>query len=163
MTASLIRFFNIIFAALLAGTSFGIWLGFNPAEYSASTYVEQQQNLLRSFNTPMVILVAMATVVTLVSAYLQRRNKTIFILLLFAAAFFISCMFITRLGNLPMQSEMLEWTANTLPDNWTLLRDKWWSFHVMRTIVELIALILIVWATVQIKNSRKEIIVNDFE
>ena len=99
----------------------------------------------------MIALVAIATILTLISAYLQRQNKTVFIFLLFAAAFFISCMVITRLGNVPIQSEMLKWTTNTLPGDWTMLRNKWWSFHVMRTVVELIALVLIAWATVQFK------------
>jgi hypothetical protein len=139
----LIRFFNIILAALLAGTSFGIWMGFNPTNYSAPTYVEQQQHLILSLNTLMVSLVIFATILTLVSAYLQRNNKTIFITLLLAAAFFASCIFISRLGNLPIQQEMLSWNAQSLPVNWTMLRDKWWSFHILRTVAELIALALV--------------------
>ena len=85
MTLPLIRFFNIIFAAILAGTSFGIWLGFNPMNYSASTYVEQQQNLLRSLNTPLIALVVVTTVVTLISAFLQRKNKPVLVSLILAA------------------------------------------------------------------------------
>ncbi len=65
-------------------------------------------------------------------------------------------MFITRLGNVPIQSEMLTWTADALPDNWTMLRDKWWSFHIMRTVVELIALTLIAWTAVQIKTAESK-------
>ncbi|MBK7871269.1 MAG: hypothetical protein IPJ74_11625 [Saprospiraceae bacterium] len=81
MSTSIIRFANIILAALLAGTSFGIWIGFNPKNYSYSTYLEQQQNLVLSLNTLMVSLVVIATFVTLVSAYLQRKNKRKFCML----------------------------------------------------------------------------------
>jgi uncharacterized membrane protein len=152
MILPLIRFFNIIFSALLAGTSFGIWLGFNPTNYSASTYVEQQQNLVRSLNTLMIALVVITTVITIISAFLQRKNKSVFVALLLAAAFFISCMVITRFGNVPIQIEMLKWTKDSLPGNWAMLRDKWWLFHIMRTIVELIALVLVTWTTVQNKT-----------
>src|SRR6266542_6314078 len=155
MTLSLIRFLNIIFAALLAGTSFGIWFGFNPTNYSASTYIEQQQNLVRSLNTLMISLVIIATVVTLISAFLQRKNKTVFVSLLLAAAFFLSCMTITRFGNVPIQTEMLKWTVGSLPDNWTMLRDKWWSFHIMRTVVELIALVLVAWTSSKQNTANK--------
>ncbi|MEO8446419.1 MAG: DUF1772 domain-containing protein [bacterium] len=148
MTSVLIRFLNIILAALLAGTSFGIWMGLNPMNYSASTYLEQQQNLVRSLNALMVSLVIIATLVTLVSAFLQRKDKRVFITLLFATFFFTSCIFISIFGNLPIQTEMLTWNVGSLPDNWTLLRDKWWSLHIMRTIAELIALVLIVWTIV---------------
>lgn len=117
--------------------------------YSATTYLEQQQHLVCSLQTLLVSLVILATLVTIASAYLQRKNKTVFIALLCAALFLISCIVITRLGNLPIQEEMLIWNADTLPENWTVLRDKWWTFHIMRTIAELIALVLIVWTSVQ--------------
>ena len=54
MTTSIIRFLNIIIAALLAGTSFGIWMGFNPLNLSPSTYIEQQQNMIRALNVLMI-------------------------------------------------------------------------------------------------------------
>jgi hypothetical protein len=149
MTISFIRFINIIIAALLAGTSFGIWVGLNPLNYSPSTYVEQQKQLVMSLNTLMVSLVVIATLVTVISAYLQKKNKVAFIMLLFASVSFASCIFISRFGNLPIQKEILTWSADSLPGNWIMLRDKWWSFHIMRTIAELVALALVTWASVQ--------------
>ncbi|MEO9052538.1 MAG: anthrone oxygenase family protein [Ginsengibacter sp.] len=151
MVLPLVKFFNIIFAALLAGTSFGIWLGFNPMNYSASTYIEQQQNLLHSLNTPLIALVIITTVFTLIAAFLQMKNKPVFVALLLAAAFFLSCMIITRLGNVPIQTQMLNWKKDALPGDWPALRDKWWLFHIMRTNAELIALVLIAWTTIQKK------------
>jgi hypothetical protein len=154
MIASIIRFSNIILVALLAGTSFGIWMGFNPKNYSAATYIEQQQHLVLSLNTLMVSLIIIATLVTIASAILQRQNKTGFIALLFASLFLASCIFISRLGNLPIQTEMLKWNVDSMPNNWAMLRDNWWTFHIMRTIVELIALVLIAWTSV-ISNRQK--------
>lgn len=145
MTTSIIRFINIILAALLAGTSFAILIGLNPMNYSPATYLEQQQQLVQSLNTLMVSLVILATLVTIVSAFLQRQNKIVFIVLLIAAAFFASCIFISRFGNLPIQNEMLTWRVDSLPNNWTDLRDRWWTLHIIRTIAELIALVLIAW------------------
>ena len=149
MTTSIIRFSNIILVALLAGTSFGIWIGLNPMSYSVSTYIEQQQHLVDSLQSLLVSLVIIATLVTIASAFLQRSNKTVFIALILAAGFLISCIIITRFGNLPIQKEMLTWNANSFPENWTMLRNKWWNFHIMRTVAELIALVLIAWTSVQ--------------
>ncbi|MFN0215257.1 MAG: anthrone oxygenase family protein [Saprospiraceae bacterium] len=151
MTKTILQFFNIILVALLAGTSFGIWMGFNPTNYSATTYLEQQQHLVRSLNTLMVSMVISATLVTIASAYLQRKNKKVYIALLLAAAFLASCIFISRFGNLPIQTEMLAWKIDALPEDWTMLRDKWWNFHIIRTIAELIALVLVAWTSVQKK------------
>lgn len=154
MITSIIRFINIILVALLAGTSFGIWMGLNPMNYSASTYIEQQQHLVLSLQALLVSLVIIATLITIASAFLQRNNRRIFIALIFAALFLLACILITRLGNLPIQKEMLTWNVDSLPENWTTLRDRWWTFHIMRTIAELIALVLVAWTSAPKTNNK---------
>jgi hypothetical protein len=149
MTISIIRFLNIIVAALLAGTSFGIWIGFNPLSLSPSTYIEQQQNTIRALNALMISLVVIASAITILSAFLQRSNKSVFITLLVAAGFFVACMFISRFGNQPINNMIMSWTADSLPANWSQFRDKWWSFHIMRTLAELIALSIVSWASIK--------------
>jgi hypothetical protein len=149
MTTSIIRFLNIIIAALLAGTSFGIWMGFNPLNLSPSTYIEQQQNMIRALNSFMLILVFGATVITIISAILQRDDKQAFIPLLIASLFFIACILISRFGNQPINNEIMTWTSGTVPGNLSELRDKWWTFHIFRTIAELIALFLVTWTSIK--------------
>lgn len=145
----IVRFLNILITALLAGVSFGIWIGFNPVDLSAATYVEQQQNMLHSLRILLVSLVVIATIITIISAFLQKHNKSIFISLLVAAVFLIACILITRFGNKPIDDIVLNWTSDSLPSNWAELRDKWWSFHIMRTIAELIAFFLITWTSIK--------------
>ena len=149
MTTSIIRFLNIIIAALLAGTSFGIWMGFNPLNLSPSTYIEQQQNMIRALNVLMITLVFSATIITIISAILQRGDKQAFIPLLIASLFFIACIIISRFGNQPINNEIMTWTSGTLPGNLSELRDKWWTFHIFRTIAELIALCLVTWTSIK--------------
>jgi hypothetical protein len=149
MTTSIIRFLNIIIAALLAGVSFGIWIGFNPMSLSPSTYIEQQQNMIQALNVLMISLVFSATVITIISAFLQKSNKPVFITLLIAALFFITCIVISRFGNQPINKIIMSWTSGSLPVNLADLRDKWWSFHIMRTITELAALILVTWTSIK--------------
>jgi hypothetical protein len=136
-------------AALLAGVSFGIWIGFNPLHLSQSTYLEQQQNTILSLRVLMISLVFMATLVTVISAFLQKKNKTVFISLIIAALCFIVCIMITKFGNLPIDNVVMTWTLDTMPANWMELRSDWWSFHIMRTIAELTALTLVTWSSVQ--------------
>lgn len=154
MTTSIIRFLNIILAALLAGTSFGIWIGFNPMNLSPSAYIEQQQNMLQSLRTLMVSLIVFTTIITILSAYLQKHDKSTFIFLILAAVFFIACILITRFGNKPIDDIVITWTKDAIPNNWTELRDNWWSFHIMRTVAEIIALLLVTWTSIN-KDSMK--------
>lgn len=149
MTTSIIRFLNIIFAALLAGVSFGIVIGFNPLDLSPSVYFEQQQNMLRALKALMISLVILATIITIFSAFLQKNNKPILIGLLVAAVFFIACILITRFGIKPIDDKVMTWTADSIPDNWVELRDNWWLLHKMRTFAELIALSLVTWTSIK--------------
>jgi Domain of unknown function (DUF1772) len=149
MRTSIIRFLNVILAAILAGTSFGIWIGFNPLNFSPSTYIEQQQNTIRALNLLMIALVFTATLITIISAFLQKSNKPVFITLLIAAVFFAACIFISRFGNQPINKIIMTWTTKSFPDNWSILRDKWWSFHIMRTLAEIIALFLVTWTSIR--------------
>jgi hypothetical protein len=149
MTTSIIRFLNIIVSALLAGTSFGIWVGFNPLNLSPSTYIEQQQNMIRALNFLMIALVFSATIITIISAVLQRGDKQVFIPLLIASLFFIACVVISRFGNQPLNNEIMKWTSGIIPSNFSELRDKWWTFHIIRTIAELIALCFVTWASIK--------------
>ena len=134
---------------MLAGVSFGIWIGFNPSDLSASAYLEQQQNTIRSLSLLMTTLVVLASVITIISAFRQRKDKVVFISLLIAAIFFITCILISALGNKPIDNYVMTWTNNTLPSDWASFRDKWWSLHIMRTISELIALVLVTWASIR--------------
>lgn len=49
MTNYVIRFFNIIIAAILAGASFGIRIGFNPMGLSLSAYGEAGMDLFPGY------------------------------------------------------------------------------------------------------------------
>jgi anthrone oxygenase-like protein len=148
LTIRIIRFINVILAALLAGVSFGIWLGFNPANLTASSYLEQQQNTIRSLSTLMTSLVVVASVITITSAFIQRKSKAVSLTLLTAALFFIACILVSAFGNKPIDNIIMTWTSNSLPNNWSNLRDKWWSLHIIRTFTELIALVLITWTSI---------------
>lgn len=149
MTVSFVRYLNIILVAVLSGVSLGIWVGFNPSHLSALTYIEQQQNMLRSLKTLLIALVVTATLMTIFSAFLQKTNRSTFKSLLIAAFFLIVCLLITRFGNKPMDDLVLTWTKDSIPSNWEELRDKWWSFHILRSLAEILAFLIITWTSIK--------------
>lgn len=117
MTLSLVRLANIVFAALIAGGMFVIWAGYDPSALSPSTYVEQQQNAIRALNILMPVLGAMAVLLTLISAVLQRKDRTAFVLLIVAAAFLIISGLVTRLGNQPINDLVMTWDIARPPQS----------------------------------------------
>jgi hypothetical protein len=97
----------------------------------------------------MISLVFSATIITIISAVLHRSNKQEFILLLIASLLFISCIVISRFGNQPINNEIMSWTSGTLPGNLSEPRDNWWTFQIIRTISEQIALGLVTWTSIK--------------
>ena len=149
MATLIIRFLNIIMAGLIAGTLFGIWVGYNPRNLSPATYVEQQQSVIKALNTLMPLLGLITIILTLISAFLQRDNKTVFISLIAATIFLVISALVTRFGNQPINSIVITWDKANLPGNWTELRDKWWSLHIVRAVTTFVAFCLIVWSGMQ--------------
>jgi exosortase/archaeosortase len=148
MAGSIVKFLNIMFAALIAGTVFGIWAGYNPDVLSPTAYLEQQQNAITGLNTLMPILGFLAIVLTAISTFMQRKNKSVVVVLSVAIVLFIASGLITKFGNQRINTIVMTWDATTMPGNWVELRDNWWSFHVMRTCTTIAGLALVVWSVV---------------
>ncbi|GBF22537.1 hypothetical protein C21_04732 [Arenibacter sp. NBRC 103722] len=149
MPQRIIRFCTIVMAALVAGTIFGIWIGYDPKDLSAPTFIEQQQSAILALNTLMPILGLITILLTLTSAFLQRKNKFVFALLLVASVFFILSGITTRFGNQLINSVVMTWNMDSPPNNWMELRNQWWTYHELRTLSAFIGLCLIVWTNMK--------------
>ena len=132
--------------ALLVGSMFGILIGYNPASLSASAYVEQHQNAVRSLNTlfPVMGAICIALIVILVvRSDTQRRIRY----LLAAAAFLmLVAALVTRFGNQPINAIVMTWSTHVQAANWEQLRDQWWQWHVARTVAAILAFSFVVVA-----------------
>jgi len=135
--------------ALVAGTIFGIWLGYNPKDLSAPTFIEQQQSVITDLNTLMPILGLITILLTLTSAIIHKKEKRTFIILLIATFFLVLSGLTTKFGNQPINSIVMTWDMNVAPSNWMELRDEWWTYHEIRTLTAFIALLLIVWVSIK--------------
>ncbi len=148
MNKQLIRLLNLIMAGLIAGTLFGIWIGYNPQNLSAQAYVEQQQNAINALNTLMPVLGLITIILTITSATLYKSNSTVMWTFLSAAGLFIVSGLVTRFGNQPINSIVMTWNKTAMPTTWIELRDKWWFFHTLRTATAFGAFCLICWVNI---------------
>jgi uncharacterized membrane protein len=146
MIAKGICFLLLVLLALLVGTMFGIWVGFNPATFSAGAYVEQQQNAIRSLNTLLPFMGAICIVLIITLAVLSKATPHSRYLLVGATVLMLVAALVTRFGNQPINANVMEWSAQSPPTNWAELRDQWWQWHIVRTVAGIGALILTVLA-----------------
>jgi uncharacterized membrane protein len=146
MNRLIVSFANLLLAALLIGTMFGIWLGYNPMELSPGAYIEQQQHAIRALNVAMPLLGALVALLTLVSAVLARNNRAQSALFVGALICFIAAGVVTRFLNQPINAVVIIWSALAPPANWVDLRDEWWHWHTLRTVIGVVGLSLLIAA-----------------
>ena len=146
VSATIIRFVDLLLVALLAGAIFGIWIGFNPAGLSPGTYVEQQQHAILALNTFMPLLGAVCIVLTVALAVLTKGDRGTRYLLIATAVCLLIAGVVTRFENQPINSIVMTWSPQAPPPNWTELRDTWWQWHIVRTVAGIAALCLLILA-----------------
>ncbi len=154
MVANVIRFASLLLMALVVGTMFGIWLGFNPSGLTAATYVEQQQHAIRALNTLLPVLGAVCILLTAALAALTKDDKRARYLLVAAAICLAAAGLITRFGNQPINAVVMTWSAQTPAANWMELRDTWWQWHILRTTAGISALVLALLAALGSRRHR---------
>lgn len=149
MASQLVRFLNIFLAGIMAGSVFLIAVGYNPAGYSAATYIEQQQGAITSLNTLLPLIGLMTIILTMISAWQHQHKRRVWIPLLVAIGFMVASALITRFGNQPINAVVMTWDQANAPADWTTLRDQWWTYHLARTATTCLGFALVVWAAVR--------------
>ena len=138
-----IRALNLGLAMIVVGVMAVVWLGFNPSGLSAFAYVERQQAFIRLLNVPMPILGALTIVLSFASAWLWRNDRPATVLFVVAALLLIGAGLITRFCNQPINGVVMTWNASAPPADWERLRDEWWRWHVIRTLLGIVAFVLL--------------------
>ncbi len=155
MVANIIRFVLLMLLALLVGTMFGVWIGFNPAGLSAPAYVEHQQLAIRSLNTLLPAMGAVCILLIVTLAFLSKGDSRSRYLLIAAAAFMVVAALVTRFANQPINAVVMTWSAQAPAANWAQMRDEWWQWHIVRSLAGIIALALTVVAVLVSKRTSE--------
>ena len=135
MARRIILFAALFFVALVAGAAFAIWVDYNPAGMSPAFYAEKMQHAIRVFTVPLPTVVILGAFFTIVSTFLARRDRPDFYLLTAASICIIAVALITAFGNIPINNQIMTWSINSPPSNWSELSERWWQFQTVRTIV----------------------------
>jgi uncharacterized membrane protein len=137
---------SVLLAGLLAGTTLSFWLTGNPAELSYPTFIEYFQGMVRAIATPITVVALPGLLLTAASAFLMRRDRPSVYFVFAALAFYIVASLSTRLGNIPINAEVLTWDLQSAPAGWQDVIDRWWFWHQTRFVAATIAFVLLVVA-----------------
>jgi uncharacterized membrane protein len=150
----LCQFFAALVFALVAGSVFGIWRGYDPSVVTPATFVEMHQGAVRGLNVLLPVLGFASIGLTLFLVWSALGKGSVFWLYLSALLFMIAAGVTTRFFNQPINELVMGWTVDALPANWSELRAQWWNWHLWRTGFSISALALLLAALVLDRPSR---------
>ena len=146
MTRNIILFAALFFMALVAGGAFVIWIDYNPSGMSAAFYVEKMQHAIRVFTVPLPIIVMLSVLFSATSAFLARRERPGFYILMAATCCALAVALITAIGNVPINNQIKTWSITAPPSSWIELSVQWWQFQTARTVAAVSGLAMLILA-----------------
>lgn len=134
----------LIVVGLLAGSVFGVGIGYDFAQYTPAAYLEVHQGAVRGLNNLLPLFGLAAIVLAAGLAVTRRANRRLLFGYLAGAVLLAAAGLITRFANQPINDLVMTWSAATLPADWETVRESWRSWHLARTIFTLAAQAILV-------------------
>jgi hypothetical protein len=139
------RFLTIMLTALGMGMAFGHVLEM-PAKlaYQAPVWLLLQQTLYGNFRVLGLLLEVGALACALTLCMLVRAHRPTLGWTLLATVCLLGAQAAWWLGVLPVNAQVAQFTAETLPPDWKLLRVQWEYTHAVRAVLQASALAALV-------------------
>src|SRR5262245_3489783 len=143
-TVRIAQFVNVLLFALVMGVFWGTWFSLSRSIGSIrpETFLEIGHTMIANLGGPMSLLMpaALASSVVLLVLLFRQRRAAAFSLAIVSLLLMAGALVVTLAVNVPIDDEINRWTVNTLPPDWTAIRDRWELYHTIRTFVSVGAL-----------------------
>jgi len=138
---------TIVLFALVMGVFWGTWFSLSRTmdQLSGETFVAVGHQMISNLGVPMAILLPLALVSALVTLVLLRRDRRTGAFRWLAAGFvlMVVALVLTLAVEVPIDNQIQDWTAATLPADWRSIQSRWELFHTIRTFTSIAALIAV--------------------
>jgi len=132
---------HVFLFALVAGVFWGTWfsLSRSMSALTASTFLEVGHTMIDNLGGPMAVLMpaTLASAGPVLFVLYRLRRRASFSLVLAGAGLLLVALLITLRVNVPIDDAIARWTVDTLPSDWTEIRDRWEAYHAARTFLSL--------------------------
>jgi uncharacterized membrane protein len=138
---------TIVLFSLVMGVFWGTWFSLSRTmdQLSGETFVAVGHQMIQNLGVPMAILLPLALLSALVTLVLLRqgRQRVAFWWLAAGFALMVAALVITLAVEVPIDNQIRDWTAATLPADWRSIQSRWELWHTIRTFLSIAAVIAV--------------------
>ena len=132
------RFLTLMFTALSMAMAFSHLLQMRPRMSYDAVLWRATQTMYQLYGPPIgAIIETGAWISALVLLYLVRNRRPAFRWTMLGAACFLVAQIAWWIYIFPVNKVMVDWTAQSMPPNWTEFRFQWESTHAVRAILQI--------------------------
>ena len=131
---------SLFFVMLIAGTFWGTWFTLTRSleNFQAEEFIHIGKTIIANVAFPMrIIMPACLLFMILTLWFYQRKKSTGFYLGILGLILMVTTLVITLAILVPIDNEIKQWTASTVPSGWEAIRSRWQIFHSIRTFTSL--------------------------
>jgi uncharacterized membrane protein len=142
MMALFINFLALFLLMLVTGACWGPWFAVTRSlsVLSAGEFIKITRILSANLGPAMRFLLPGCILIMGLAVWLFPHQAGASIYLgITSVALIIVSLVVTVAIEVPIVKEVEQWTAATVPSNWTVKRDRWLKFHIVRVLVSLAA------------------------
>ena len=129
---STLLFVAMLCAGIGAGSGYTTFFAFNPAGESAASWLAHLQRGVPRIGIALFVVQPLAFLSMLALAVLMRGDRPSFWFVCAACAAMLAGALVTRVVHIPINQRLQTWSASELPGTLEALRQRWWTWHVVR-------------------------------
>jgi uncharacterized membrane protein len=136
---------TIVLFALVMGVFWGTWFSLSRTmdQLSAETFVAVGHQMIHNLGPLMAMLLPVALLSALVTLILlwQGGCRPAFWWLAAGFLLLVAALVITLAVEVPIDNQIQDWTAATLPGDWRSIQSRWELWHTIRTFTSIAAVV----------------------
>lgn len=142
MNLKFIQFLALMLLLLVAGLFWGTWFSLSQTieNFSAAEFIHIGKTIIANVAFPMRIILPLCILAIFLATWLYPLKRSVgFYFSLASLLLIIITLLITVLIEVPLDNQIKQWTAGTIPQDWEAIRGKWQYYHSIRTLTSLLS------------------------
>jgi hypothetical protein len=127
MKVKVLQFITLILLALVVGVFWGSWVGLSRSitSFNAEIFLNIGHTMIQNLASimPLLMLLTLASMIGLL-IFMDREKADFFRVGVIGFLLFVTTMLITIVVEVPIDNQIKRWTMDSLPSDWTLIRNR---------------------------------------